>query len=109
MPVLSLISRETDEHGFVKSEKYITERGLELSICPTPGGLYEIVTHGGGVPPTICGDRFTSHLKAKDELTKYIISTDRLGYAEYPGKPEELKRKAVTPKAKVKSDGPEQS
>ena len=95
MPVLSLISRETDDHGFVRAEKYVSEKGTEYTIEPTPGGLYTVVTHGGGKPATITGEFFTSHLRARDALIAYIKSTDRLGYAEYPDKPEEKKRKVV--------------
>lgn len=94
MPVLSTLSRETDEQGFVRSEKFRTERGLELSIEPTPAGLYRIVPHGAGAnPPRVCDSLYTSHLKAKEALIEYVASTDRLGYAEYPDKPESKKRK----------------
>lgn len=86
MPVLSSISRETDEHGFLRSEKFITERGYELSIEPTPGGLYTIIPHGGGPAPRVCDERFTSHLKAREALSAYVASTDKLGFAEYPDK-----------------------
>lgn len=93
MPVLSSISRETDEHGFLRSEKFKTERGLELSIESTPGGLYEIIPHGGGGRPAVCETRYTSYLRARDALTAYVQSTDRLGYAEYPDKPASKVRK----------------
>lgn len=102
MPVLSTISRETDEHGFIRSETYKTERGFELSIEPTPGGLYAIVPKNGGKAPKVCDGLYTSHLVARNALIDYIKDTDRLGYAEYPGKPEERKRKP-------KTDGPSES
>ena len=94
MPVLSSISVETDSHGFKRKETFRTERGLELSIQTTAGGLYEITPNGGGVPPRVCSERFTSHLKARDALEEYIKSTDRLGYAEYPSKPADKVRKS---------------
>ena len=104
MPVLSTISVETDEYGFKRSETYKTERGLELSIRPTAGGLYEIVAHGAGAnPPLVCNGLYTSHLKAKQNLEAYLASTDRLGFAEYPSKPPEAQRKR-----KVTTDGTKQ-
>jgi hypothetical protein len=93
MPVLSTISQEKDDNGFLRSETYKTERGLELSIRPTAGGLYEIIPHGGGKPPIVCNGLYTSHLKARTALIAYIDSTDRLGYAEHPEKPADKVRK----------------
>lgn len=93
MPVLSTISQDKDEHGFIRSETYKTERGLELSIASTPGGLYEIIPHGGGKPPLVCNGLYTSHLKARQALIEYINSTDRLGFAEHPEKKPEQVRK----------------
>ena len=87
MPVLSSISVETDEYGFKRSETYKTEGGLELSIRPNAGGLYEIVAHGaGGLPPACTNGLYTSHLKARQVLEQYIAERDKLGYAEYPSK-----------------------
>lgn len=86
MPVLSTISRETDEHGFTRSEKFVTERGFELTIRPNAAGLYEIVPQSGGKAPTVCSSLYTSHLKARTALISYINSTDKLGYAQHPDK-----------------------
>lgn len=88
MPVLSTTLRETDDFGFIKSEKFITERGFELSIEPLPSGLYQIKPISGGAAPKICGSLYTSHKKARDELMAYVEKSDRLGYAIHPGKPE---------------------
>jgi hypothetical protein len=104
MPVLSSISVEKDEYGFKRVEKFRTERGLELSIQTTAGGLYEIIPHGAGSnPPKVCNERFTSHLKARNALEDYIKSTDRLGFAEYPSKPPEKFHPSRQQK-KVKTD-----
>jgi hypothetical protein len=86
MPVLSLISRETDSNGFLRNEKYVSEKGTEYTIEPTAGGLWTIVSHGGGPSPRICDGSYTSHLRARSELQAYLESTDRLGFAEYTGK-----------------------
>lgn len=102
MPVLSSISVETDEYGFKRSETYKTERGLELSIKPTSGGLYQIIPHGAGAnPPAVCNGLYTSHLKARQTLEAYLRETDRLGFAEYPSKPAAAVRKG---KAEVKNE-----
>lgn len=93
MPVLSTISQEKDEHGFIRSETFKTERGFELTIAPTASGLYEIVPRGGGKPPVVCNGLYTSHLKARTALIDYINSTDRLGYAEHPDKRPDQVRK----------------
>lgn len=105
MPVLSSISRETDEHGFLRSEKFVTERGFELSIEPTPGGLYTIIPHGGGAAPRVCEERFTSHLKAREALSAYVAATDKLGFAEYPGKDPAKVRKPKRDSVNVAEQG----
>jgi len=102
MPVLSSISVETDEYGFKRSETFKTERGLELSIKPTSGGLYQIIPHGAGAnPPTVCDGLYTSHLKARQVLEEYLRATDRLGFAEYPSKPADKVRKGKAEVAKA--------
>lgn len=88
MPVLSSTSRETDDYGFIKSEKFVTERGFELSIEPQPNGLYRIIPMSGGKAPKICDGSYTSHLKARNALMAYVKNSDRLGYAIHPEKPE---------------------
>lgn len=93
MPVLSSISVEKDEQGFMRSETFRTERGFELSIHTTPSGLYEIRANSGGKAPTVCNGLYTSHLKARKALIEYIESTDRLGFAEHPDKKPEQVRK----------------
>lgn len=96
MPVLSSISLETDDYGFVRSEKFVTERGFELSIEPTGSGLYSIVPKSGGKAPKICDGFYTSHLVARKVLIDYINSTDKLGYAEHPDKtPRKPKREQL--------------
>jgi len=100
MPVLSTISRETDENGFTRSEKFITERGFELTIAPNASGLYEIIPQSGGVPPTVCNTMYTSHLGARKALINYIESTDRNGYAQHPDKPAEAMKESVVGKRK---------
>jgi len=103
MPVLSSISVETDEYGFKRKETFKTERGLELSIVPTSGGLYQIIPHGAGAnPPAVCNGLYTSHLKARQMLEAYLKETDRLGFAEYPSKPASQVRKG---KAEVAKNG----
>lgn len=93
MPVLSTITRETDDEGNFRSETYKTERGLSLAIEYDGSGLYGIRPLGGGIPPVICQERFTSHLEARQALIRYIEKTDRNGYAEHPEKPKESVRK----------------
>lgn len=94
MPVLSSISRELDEYGFWKSEKFRTEHGAEFVIEPQASGLYAIRMAGGGVQPKICEGLYTSHLRARDILIDYVKKTDKLGYAEYPTKDPALVKKA---------------
>lgn len=84
MPVLSTITQEKDEHGFVRTEKYKTENGFELQIQPMANGLYEIVPLSGGKRPRVCDEMFTSHLRARKALIEYIESKDVLGYGEHP-------------------------
>lgn len=84
MPVLSTISQDKDEYGFIRSEKYKTELGYELAIQPAANGLYEIVPMSGGKRPRVCDEMFTSHLKARKALIAYIESKDILGYGEHP-------------------------
>ncbi len=93
MPVLSTITHETDENGFMVSEKFVTDGGLKMEIRPAASGLYEIGSLGGGNPPPIVNERFTSHLRAREALIRYLNDTDRLGYAVHPDKPEEVTRK----------------
>lgn len=88
MPVLSSTLRETDDFGFIRKEKFITERGFELTIEPMPSGLYRIVAVSGGKTPKICDSLYTSHMKARSALMKYVEESDRMGYAVHPGKPE---------------------
>lgn len=88
MPVLNSTLRETDDYGFIRKEKFVTERGFELTIEPTPSGLYKIIALSGGQTPKICHSLYTSHLKARDALIAYVKNTDRNGYAVHPEKPE---------------------
>lgn len=87
MPVLSTTSVEKDENGLVRSETFATERGFELTITSTAGGLYTIVPKAGGNPPKICDSLYTSYMRARDAVIAYVKESDRNGYADYPGKP----------------------
>lgn len=100
MSVVNTISPEIDkdENGFIVRETYITNGGFKLSIEPQATGLYAIVPHDGGKAPEICEGRYTSQQKARQDLLNYIKETDRLGYAQYPGKPENEKRIAKYPR-----------
>jgi hypothetical protein len=87
MPVLSTISRETDDNGFMRSETFKTERGFQLTIKPTAGGLYEIIPESGGKAPTICDGAFTSYLQARKAVIAYVEENEKFGYAEHPDRP----------------------
>lgn len=48
---------------------------------------------GGGKAPQICDGIYTSHQQAEKELVIYLIKGDRLGFAEYPGKENNVESK----------------
>ena len=41
---------------------------------------------GGGVAPAVCESTYTSHQGAEKALIIYLAAGDRAGYAQYPGK-----------------------
>jgi hypothetical protein len=77
---------ETDK-GFMKNEEFTSEKGTKFTIAPNEGALWRITMHGGGKPPIMCDDSFTSYNKARQTVIRYINETDRMGYAVHPDKP----------------------
>jgi hypothetical protein len=71
--------------------RYVSNRDKQFKVKRQSNGLYKIEMVGGGIAPKICEGLYTGHKEAEQKLILYLIEGDRLGYAQYPGKENNVK------------------
>lgn len=76
---------------------YKSANGAKFDIRADRTGLYFITMLGGGTPPKITLEKYTSRVVAEKKLISYLALGDRMQKADYPNSPLDLRRKSKKP------------